>query len=133
MVRTGLGLKQFANRVVTDYQQIKDMGGDLSESQVRGVFIQGLIDDFKPKLLQVEKLHLPFHELITELWDYAQKERIGQATTKQTAAATFLTFVPHPSRGDRPEKKEARAARAVRAAKVVRAIKVPKNGISATT
>ena len=26
MVRTGLGLKQFANRVVTDYQQIIDMG-----------------------------------------------------------------------------------------------------------
>ena len=70
MVRTGLGLKQFANRVVTDYQQIQDMGGDLPESQVRGVFIQGLIDDFKPKLLQVEKLDLPFHELIR---DYAQK------------------------------------------------------------
>ena len=62
-------------------------------------------------------MDLPFHELITELWDYAQKERIGQATTKQTAAATFLTFVPHPSRDSRPREKSGKGGKGGRGGK----------------
>ena len=80
MTSTGLALKQFANRVQSDCSQLIDMGAKVDRSHVEGVFISGLIDDFKPKILQLEKQQLEFHELVNELWDYAQKENIGRAT-----------------------------------------------------
>ena len=93
MTSTGLALKQFANRVQDDYNQLTDMGAVVDPSHIEGVFISGLIDDFKPKMLQLEKQTLQFHDLVNELWDYAQKENIGQATMKHSAAA-FMSFVP---------------------------------------
>ena len=69
------------------------MGAKVDRSHVEGVFVSGLIDDFKPKILQLEKHQLEFNVLVNELWDYAQKENIGRITTKRSATA-FLSFVP---------------------------------------
>jgi hypothetical protein len=97
MASSGLGLKQFANKVREDYNAIRELGGKLDPSQIEGVFINGLISEFNPKMLQLDTLKLSFTELVTALWDYAVKENIGVVNTKQPTNA-FMTIVPQKKR-----------------------------------